>query len=133
MKLSILLVINAIVILIFGIALIVVPAATMSLYGITSEPALNFTAQLFGATLITIGILTGMTARNTTASDVLQAIVLALLIGNAISFIVALIGQLSGVMNGVGWVIVAIYLLLALGYAYFQFLQSSAIRPAPST
>ncbi len=132
MKLSILFVINAIVTLIFGIALIVVPAATMSLYGITSEPGLNFTAQLFGATLITIGVLTGVAARNTTASDALQAIVVALLVGNAISFIVALIGQLAGVMNAVGWIIVAIHLLLTLGYAYFQFLRPSAVRSAPS-
>jgi hypothetical protein len=36
---------------------------------------------------------------------------------------VILIGQLAGIANALGWSSVAIYLLLALGFAYVQFMQ----------
>ena len=67
-----------------------------------------------------------MVARNAEASQARKAIVLALSIGYGIGFIVALIGQLGGVVNTLGWLTVAIYLLLALGFGYFQFTKSSA-------
>ena len=35
------------------------------------------------------------------------------------------LGQLGGVVNTMGWSTVAIYLLLALGFAYFQFMKPS--------
>jgi hypothetical protein len=38
----------------------------------------------------------------------------------------ALIAQLSGVFNSLGWLSVAIYLVLALSYAYVNF------QPAPA-
>ena len=33
--------------------------------------------------------------------------------------------QLKGVVNSLGWSTVAIYLLLAIGFAYFQFTKPS--------
>jgi hypothetical protein len=48
------------------------------------------------------------------------------LISQAVGFVVALLGTLSGVMNVAGWSAVAIYLLLGLGYAYFQFTKSTS-------
>jgi hypothetical protein len=42
-------------------------------------------------------------------------------IGDAIGFVVALIAQLGGVENELGWSTVAIYLLLAVGFGYFRF------------
>ena len=47
--------------------------------------------------------------------------------GDPIGFIVALIGQLGGVMNGLGWITVAIWLFLALGLGYFRFLSSDLV------
>ena len=55
-----------------------------------------------------------------------RAIVLALFIGNAVGFVVTLIGQLNNVNGALGWSTVAISLLLALGFGYFQF-----TKPAP--
>jgi hypothetical protein len=43
-----------------------------------------------------------------------------------IGLIVSLMGTLSGVVNAVGWSAVLIYLVLAAGYAYFQFMKPSA-------
>ena len=60
-------------------------------------------------------------AANVAESVARRAIVLAIFVGESIGFVIALLGQLSGVMNVLGWVTVAVYLLLALGFGYFQF------------
>jgi hypothetical protein len=76
--------------------------------------------QLFGAALIGFAVLT-WAARNATDSDAGRAILLALCVADAIGFAVALVGQLGGVVNALGWSTVAIYLVLALGFGYFRF------------
>ena len=125
MKLSILFTINAIVAVVFGLALVLVAATFMSLYGITLSPGGLIIARLFGAALLGYAVLTWF-ARDAKDSDARRAIVLALFIGDVVGFIVALLGQLSGAVNTLGWSTVAIYLLLALGFGYFQFLKPSA-------
>ena len=125
MKLNTLLVINAILAVVFGLAFLLAPTATSTLYGNTLDPVSKYLGQLLGAAFIGVGIVTWM-ARKAAASDALRAIVLAYFIANSISFIVALINQLAGVVNALGWSSVAIYLLFALGYAYFQFVKPSA-------
>ena len=60
-------------------------------------------------------------ARNAGDSDARRAIVFALFISDGIACVVALIGQLREMVNALGWSTVAIYLLLAVGFAYFRF------------
>lgn len=125
MKLSILFTINTIVAGVFGLAFVLVAATLMSLYGVTLSPGGLLVARLFGAALLGYAVLTWF-AKNAKDSEARQAIVLALFIGYAMGFIVALLGQLSGAVNTLGWSTVVIYLLLALGFGYFQFLKPSS-------
>ncbi len=125
MKLNTLMVINAIVAAVFGIAFVLLPAQVIQLYGITVDAPLKYVGQLFGASLVGFAFLT-WSARNATDSDARRAIVLALFVSNGVGFIVALIGQLAGVVNSLGWSTVAIYLLLALGFGYFQFTRPAS-------
>jgi len=118
-------VIKAIVCLVFGILLVLVPAILLSLYGITLGPGGIFMARLYGASLVG-NLMLSWFARNAADSEARQAIVLDLFVYDAIGFVVALLAQLSGLMNPLGWSIVVIYLLLALGYGYFQFVKPSA-------
>ncbi len=125
MKLSTLMKINTVISGLFGIAFVLIPWQVLSFYGVQTNPALNYMGQLFGASLVTFAVLSWF-ARNADASDARKAIVLSFFIGDAIGFIVALIAQLSGIMNTFGWSCVAIYLFLALGFGYFQFSKSSS-------
>lgn len=125
MKLSYLLIFNAVVALIFGICFVLVPATVLSIYGITPNPGVSLAGQFFGVALIGIGLVTWL-ARNVVDSTARRAIILGLLISDVVGVIVAVLGTLSGVTNAVGWSTVGIYLLLALGYAYFQFMKPSA-------
>ena len=125
MKLSTLMVINAIVALLFGLAFVLMAGTLLSFYGITPSPGGLIPARLFGATLLGYAVLTWF-ARNTEESEARRAIVLALFVSDVVGFIVALVGQLSGAVNALGWSTVVIYLLLALGFGYFQFMKPSA-------
>ncbi|MFC1819802.1 hypothetical protein ACFLZG_01790 [Thermodesulfobacteriota bacterium] len=122
MKLSTLMVITSIVALLFGLAFVFVAGTLMSFYGVSLSPGGLIVARLFGAALLGFAVLT-WSARNAEESKARSAIILALFISDTIGFIVALIGQLSGVLNAFGWSTVIIYLLLALGFGYFQFIN----------
>lgn len=125
MKLSTVFTANAVVTLLFGLGFTLVPATVLTLYGLTLSEGGLFVARLFGAALLGYAMLT-WSARNTEESGARGAIVLGLFLGFAIGFIVSLAGQIAGVVNALGWSTVAIYLLLALGYGYFQFMKPSA-------
>jgi hypothetical protein len=125
MKLSTLLIINAVVAALFGIAFVLVPGQVLSLYGVEASATLKYAGQLLGAAYVGFAVLT-WSARNANDSAARRAIILALFIGDAVGFVVALIGQLNNVVGALGWSTVAIYLLLALGFGYFQF-----AKPAP--
>ena len=125
MKLKILLVINAIVAVVFGIAFVCVPSQVYPQYGIEPNLNLNYMGQLFGAALLAIGLLSWL-VRNTTDSVALRAVVVAFFIGDTVGFIVSIIAQFRGAMNALGWSTVVIYLLLALGFASFTFKKSSS-------
>jgi hypothetical protein len=125
MKLANFLVFKAIVELAFGIPTVLVPVQLLSLYGVTLDPAGTFMARCVGASFIGIGLLCWF-IRTTADPKTLQGIILALFITDALSFIVTLSVQLSGLMNALGWSAVAIWLLLALGLGYFRFVKPSA-------
>ena len=122
MKLSNLLVIAAVIGAVFGVGFVVASGTLLGIYGITLDKAGTLVAQLFGALLIGLATLNWL-ARNVTDPEARQAVVLGNLVGDVVGFVVILIGQLSGIANAVGWSNVAIYLLLALGFAYVQFMQ----------
>lgn len=119
MKLSVLMIIKAIIVFVFGIAFVLVPTTTMSIYGMSLQGGGALMTQFFGASFILLGIVL-WTGRKAARTDVaLKGIVLAVVIGDLIGFVVALMGQLNGVMNVLGWGNVALYLILALAFAYF--------------
>ena len=124
MKLSNFLVVKAVISLAFGAAFALVPAAVMSLYGVTLDLGGALMARFVGACLIGIGLICWLD--RDADPKALQGITLALCIGDTIGFIAALLGQLSGLTNALGWVNVVIWLLLALGLGYFRFLKPSA-------
>lgn len=102
MKLSYLMVVSAVVAVIFGIAFVLAAGSLMTLYGATLNPAGTIIAQLFGAALIGFAVVNWF-ARNAKEGEALQAIVLANLVSDTLGFILALLGQLAGVVNALGW------------------------------
>ncbi|MCX6072154.1 MAG: hypothetical protein NTU91_15090 [Chloroflexi bacterium] len=124
MKFSTVLIVNAVVALIYGIGLVLVPSTVLSIYGVTPGPAVNLASQLFGVEMIHVGLICWL-ARKVSDGPAQKAIILGSLIGQLIAVIVSMMGTLSGVFSAVGWSAVAIYLVLAAGYAYLQFMKPS--------
>jgi hypothetical protein len=76
----------------------------------------------FSAMLVGIAILCYF-ASNATASELRKKVILSLFVADTIGLVLALIAQLGGKMNGLGWILVVLWLVLALGLGYFSFLK----------
>jgi hypothetical protein len=120
MNLRTFLTIAAVVALAYAVGLILMPSILNSTYGFGTSESELLLARFFGVELLVLGVITWL-ARDFTGAGV-RPIITGSVIGNAVGTIVALMGALNGVMNSVGWSAVAIYLLLTLGFAYFQFM-----------
>jgi len=125
MKLRTLMVIKSIITIVFGIGFVVVPVRVMSYYGVTLDPAGAYMTRLFGAAFIVIGLLLWY-GRKDAGSPALKAIVLGVFIGDIVGFVLALQAQLLGIVNALGWLTVAIYFFLVLGFGYFLFKKQRA-------
>ena len=120
MKFKTFMTIYALVSIMFGLGFVFVPGLVLSIYGVETDIAFRYIGQLFGAALVSLAAL-AWSFRNAGASEVRQTSVLSLLIGEVIGFVLALIGQLTGALNAFGWSVVAVYLLLSIGLAYYYF------------
>lgn len=123
MKLKNLFIFHSVVALVNGGSLVLAPKFYLGIYGISlSSDTEIFLAQLLGAALLTYCIVSWY-AKDAEASVARSAIVIGFFTTLTIGSIIALMGQLSGLMNGLGWGIVVLYILLAFGYGYFQFVK----------
>lgn len=114
------LMIASIVALVYAAGLILMPAFMNSTYGFGGSESEILLSRFFGVELLVLGLITWL-AKDMTATSV-TPIITGNLIGDAVGAIVAIMGTISGVMNAAGWSAVAIYLLLTLGFGYFQFM-----------
>jgi len=119
MKLRTLITIHSILLFLFGLGFLLVPSWMLSVYGTSTNPTGLLTARVFGIGNIQLSIIMWI-SRNDVESKILKTLVLLLFLGNALAFMLALQAQISGVFNVLGWTNVALYLLFAFGYGYFQ-------------
>lgn len=126
MKLSTWMAAKAVVCIVFGIGFVLMPQFLGSIYAMSLDPSGTLMARLFGAAFIFEAIVLWL-AKNSPGSDpATRAIVIAVVVSNAIGFIVTLLATLSGVWNALGWLPVALYLVFGLVFAYFLFSKSGA-------
>jgi hypothetical protein len=125
MRLSALLIFNAIVAAVFGLTALLLPGQLYSTYGLTSDAGARLVAQFFGAALIGTVILT-WSLRNIEPGPTRQALTLALFTQGALGLVISLIAQFGGVVNALGWLNVALTAIFAVGYGYFRFVRTEA-------
>ena len=126
MKFKTLMIIKAIVCLGFGPLLLLVPGRLLNILGTSFGPGAALTAREYGAALIGNLLLTWL-ARNAKDSIVRRAIIWNLFVYDAIGFVVTLTIQLSGGLNVLGWVIVAVYLFFTVGFGYLLLPQRKSL------
>ncbi|MBE9473511.1 MAG: hypothetical protein IMY85_01375 [Chloroflexi bacterium] len=130
MKLSTLILIMTILSLVWGAGFLLLPVQIWSLYGIDLDSGGIYMARQLGTVFFMLGAILWFT-RSDLSSQSLRGIVIGLFIGNVIGFIVSLIGQLSAGISALGWVAVATYLLLALGFGYHLVKPMGVIKAGP--
>jgi len=121
MKISTFLVIKAVVCFIFAIGYLLLPVTVGSMYAINLDPDGILMSRFFAALLVGIGLILWLL--KDAEWNLLKVITLSLFVADTLGFVIALVAQLSGVMNGLGWIIVIIWLLLAAGLGYLRFLK----------
>jgi hypothetical protein len=109
--------INAIIAGFFAIVSLLLPETMLSWYGVISTDALVLMTRFFGVTLLTIALAT-FYLKNAEFKSEVKSFVLALLISNAVGVIVSIYGQVSNIVNILGWSIVIIYVFLTIAYFY---------------
>lgn len=125
MRLPTLLLIAALLSLGFGLSFLLVPDIVLPLYGVEPTPATALMSRFFGAALFQWGVALYL-VREVREAATQRGLVLAGVVGSAAGLAVALMGQLAGLVNAMGWSTVAIYGLLMGAFA-------SLLRARPAT
>lgn len=124
MRLNTFMTVAAIIAFIFGLGFILAPAQSISLYGTTLNVSGEFLGRYLGASLVGLAFVMWLT-RNSPPSETRQGLLTGLFVTMLLGFIVAIYDTFSGAGNGLVWLNAAIYLVLAVGFAYFSFLKSA--------
>jgi hypothetical protein len=114
--LNTLLLVAGILAFVFGLGFLLIPTALLPMYGLGTEPATVLMSRFFGAALVHVGAALYL-VRDSREPATRRGLVLAGVVGSLAGVAVALMGQLSGLVNAMGWSTVAIYGGLLLGYA----------------
>src|SRR3984885_7462928 len=109
--------IAAIVTLFNGLLYTLAAQLALPTYNLTPTPAAVLGFRLFGAALLTFGLILWF-LRESREWIAIRGLLIGASVGNIVGLIVSAQATISGVMNGSGWLFVLTYGLLLLGYAY---------------
>lgn len=140
MKLQYLIDINAILSLLFGIAFTLYGPLMMAYFGIPEIPEGNVLlywhvvafARMFGVALLAVGLILLSLRRiiriGNFSPEIRHGIIYSLMFANGAGIFVALTQQAQIWSSPAGWVTVAIFTLLFLGYGYLLVIESRFAR-----
>ncbi len=118
MKFQTMMVIKAVVALVLGVPIVLVPALLYSMLGVSLGPGSVFPAREYGAAMLGVVMICWF-GRYVPAGPMRWAIALGLCVYDALGFVISLVAVLTGDLNSLGWAVVVLYLFLALGFGYF--------------
>ena len=107
----------AIITLINGVSYTLVPRFLLPTYGIAVTPGAMLGFRLFGAALLTFGLILWL-IRQSHDWTAIRAVLIGASVGNIVGIAVSLWAIFRGFINGSGWLFVLTYGVLLLGYLY---------------
>jgi hypothetical protein len=126
MNLKNLITIQVILFILGGLGSLLAPQAFLSPFGVTLDESGVGLARLYGVTVLMAAVICWL-ARDAAPSEARRAIVIGLIVGNGLAFIAMIVNILSGAYTSLAWVNAVFFLLLAIGFGYFQFRQPDAV------
>lgn len=115
MNLRSLLTINAILATLHGLGFVLLPSLMLAFYGVPSSPGAVVMGQLFGCHLLALGVLS-WTAREGSETRPNMPVIWASLVSNPVGTVLVFWAIQNGSFGPMGWLGMAIYAGLALGY-----------------
>jgi hypothetical protein len=125
MKLGTFFSITAVVGLLFGLAFLLMPVQTMTMYGVALDVSGQYIARYLGSAFLGIAVIVWFARKAKPNDETTKAIILGGFIMCATGFVASVFDALYGVGNSLVWSTVIIYFLLAVGFGYFQFGKSA--------
>lgn len=119
MKRETYLAVTGIVGVLFGLGFLLAPAMSLAMYGVPTEPHNLMQSRYFGSALIGIGLVSFL-ARTTQDAVAVRAILVAGLVSDVIGAAISAAAA-GSLQNQMAWLSVAIYVLFAVGAAWFLF------------
>lgn len=117
---KLLFVINAVILVAFGLLLLVAPEMGLGQFAMSARVQELFMARVIGAALVSLGVLLWF-AKD--ADEALQKkFGMAALVSSVLGLIVTIIGVV-GVVKGLGWLAIVLEVIFALGYSFVLFMQ----------
>lgn len=121
MKLRTLFMLDAAISVLLALGFLLGPATLLKFFGFTQGKTEMLLAQVVGAALVGFAALAWL-ARDATDLHASPGPTVALIIFGAIGFVVTLLALLSQVTRaGAAWILVVLFLVSAIAFAYFQF------------
>ena len=117
MTFRMLMIVTAVVTIGFGTGFIIAPAQLVFLYGLSSTPVIEFALRLYATALIGIGVLAWL-FRKSHEISLQRRVLAAFFIIDFGGLLVALLANLSGILNFLGWSLVILFLLFSAMYIY---------------
>jgi hypothetical protein len=125
MKLRNLFVLQAAAFALAGLGSLFVPQQFMAAYGVELNAAGYGFVRLYGATVLMAAVVYYLGA-GAASPEAQRALTTGAIVGNVLAAIVGIGNYLSGEYNALSWGSIAIWLLFAAGFAYFQFGRPAA-------
>lgn len=112
---------QAVLWLIVAVLLVLFPKLIISFFGSSYTPFTITLARIFGSELTGLALVSWIT-REPSDSSTLRGLALSYLICNSLAFIACVVGRSSGALvERTAWLLIALYLLYALLFAYLRF------------
>jgi Ca2+/Na+ antiporter len=123
--------INAIVAAVFGALFFIMPEFVLTRFGAETYVATLFAARFFGGAMIMMGLLLWF-LKDVTPVKMQKNVAMTLLAGSVVGFILSLFGITSiHIFRANGWVLLVVFGLFSLIYAYLLFLQPKPSEAKP--
>ncbi len=107
------------VLLALGIPLLVIPNAFIKLFGADLEPAGEAMSAFYGASMLGVAWMMWK-AKRTEQSEILEGLLQGNLIIWALSFVIAIIGQIQSTFNLLGLTVVGLSIFFSGWYVYIR-------------
>lgn len=128
MNYRILLIVNALVAVLLGMAFLFMPTRMLNLFGTETFVATLLVSRFFGTAMLALGLLLWF-VKDVTQETIQKGMGLALLVGAVAGLVVTVVGTFASnaVIRSNGWIAMLVYVLFGLGYAYLVFLKREPV------